>query len=194
MKAQGVNSRGWRIRTSEGLTKNAQLQHIRSTKHVNQKLGKKALNIKFDWVEFMSKEYFGVIDAECYKKMLEIGKCKEVFWRVDGSQCELLRAKSKKEFLNAKKHTVVLQLLHELWCTKIDYIHQCWVSSGSQEINKFRTRKAYGEGKYCQGTVTWAQICNKQLEYSEVQYMPGVPHWEGCYNQTGQLYMQEMQR
>ncbi len=35
------------------------------------------------------------------KKMLEIGKCKEVFRRVDGSQCELLRAKSKKEFLNS---------------------------------------------------------------------------------------------
>ncbi len=49
----------------------------------------------FDWVQFMSKEYFGVIDAinECYRKMMEIGKCKEVFQRVDGNQCELLRAK-----------------------------------------------------------------------------------------------------
>ncbi len=86
---------------------------------------KKALNIKFDWVKFMSNEYFGVIDAinECYRKMLEIGKCKEVFRRVNGSQCELLRAKLKQEFLNAKKHTVVLQSLRELWCTKIDYIH-----------------------------------------------------------------------
>ena len=63
MKAQGVNSRGQIIHMSEGLTKNAQLWHMRSTKHVNHKLGKKALNIKFDWVEFMSKEYFGVIDA-----------------------------------------------------------------------------------------------------------------------------------
>ncbi len=72
---------------------------------MNNKLGKRTDYIKFDWVEFMSKEYFGVIEAmnECYKKMLEIGKCKEVFQRVDGSQCELLRAKSKKEFLNAKK-------------------------------------------------------------------------------------------
>jgi hypothetical protein len=76
----------------------------------------------------MLKEYFGVIDAinECYRKMLEIGKSKEVFQRVDGNQCEILRAKSKKEFLNAqKKHTVALQSLRELWCTKIDYIHQC---------------------------------------------------------------------
>ncbi len=128
MKAQGVNSPCQRICTSEGLTKNAQLRHMRRTKHVNHKLGKKALNIKFDWVKFMSKEYFGVIDAinECYRKMLEIGKCKEVFRRVNGSQCEFLRAKLKQEFLNAKKkHTVALQSLRELWCTKIDYIHQC---------------------------------------------------------------------
>ncbi len=91
------------------MTKNAQLQHMRSTKHVNHKLGKKALNIKFNWVEFMSKEYFGVIDAidECYRKMLEIGKCKEVFRHVDGSQCELLRAKLKQEFLNVKKNTLL---------------------------------------------------------------------------------------
>jgi hypothetical protein len=81
MKAQGVDSCGQRIHTSEGMTKNAQLGHMRSTKHVNHKLGKKALNIEFDFVKFMSKEYFGVIDAinECYRKMLEIGKCKEVF-------------------------------------------------------------------------------------------------------------------
>ncbi len=48
---------------------------------MNHKLDKKALNIKFDWVKFMLKEYFGVIDAinECYRKMIEIGKCKEVF-------------------------------------------------------------------------------------------------------------------
>jgi len=51
------------------------------TKETNNKLEKSANYIQFDWVEFMSKEYFGVIEAinECYKKMLEIGKCKEVF-------------------------------------------------------------------------------------------------------------------
>jgi hypothetical protein len=109
MKAQGVDSCGRRIRTSESLTKNAQLQHMRSTKHVNHKLGKKALNIIFDWVEFMSNEYFSVIDSinECYKKNLEIGKCKEVFRRVNRSQCELLRAKSKQEFFNAKKNILL---------------------------------------------------------------------------------------
>jgi hypothetical protein len=82
---------------------------MRSTKQVNNKLGKRADYILFDWVEFMSKEYFGVIDAinECYRKMLEIGKCKEVFQHVDGNQCEILEAKSKKEFLNAKKNILL---------------------------------------------------------------------------------------
>ncbi len=120
MKERGVNKHGRRIRTSKGLTKNAQTCNIRNTKQVNEKLGKKADYLMFNWVQFMSKEYFGVIDAnnECYKKMLEIDKCKKVFQRVDGNQCELLRAKLKQEFLNAKKHTVALQSLRELWCTK----------------------------------------------------------------------------
>ncbi len=75
---------------------------------MNEKLGKKADYLMFDWVQFMSKE-FGVIDAinECYRKMLEIEKCKEVFQRVDGNQCELLRAKLKQEFLNAKKNILL---------------------------------------------------------------------------------------
>ncbi len=127
MKEQGIDKRGQRIHTSKVLTKNAQTCNIRNTKQVNEKLGKRADYLMFDWVQFMSKEYFGVIDAinECYRKMLDIGKCKEVFQCVNGNQCELLRAKLKQEFLDAKKHTVALQSLRELWCTKIDYIHRC---------------------------------------------------------------------
>jgi hypothetical protein len=81
LKEQGFDKRGQRIRTSEGLTKNAQRYRMKCTKQLNNKLEKSANFIQFDWVEFMSKEYFGVVEAinECYKKMLEIGKCKEVF-------------------------------------------------------------------------------------------------------------------
>ncbi len=63
MKERGVDKRGQRIRTSEGLTNNAQKNCMKCTKKMNNKLGKRADNIKFDWVKFMSKEYFGVIDA-----------------------------------------------------------------------------------------------------------------------------------
>ncbi len=88
MKERGVDKHGQRIRKSKGLTKNAQTCNKRITKQTNEKLGKRADYLMFDWVQFMSKEYFGVIDAinECYRKMLEIGKCKEVFEHVDGNQ------------------------------------------------------------------------------------------------------------
>jgi hypothetical protein len=81
LKERGIDKRGQRIRMSEGLTKIAQHSRMRSTKQVNNKLEKSANFTQFDWVKFMSKEYFGVIEAvnECYKKMLENGKCKEVF-------------------------------------------------------------------------------------------------------------------
>jgi hypothetical protein len=51
------------------------------TKQVNNKLGKRADYIKFDWVEFMLKEYFGVIDAidECYKKCWKLVNARRCF-------------------------------------------------------------------------------------------------------------------
>jgi hypothetical protein len=81
MKERGIDKRGQRIRTSKGLTNKAQCHPMRLTKHVNEKLGKRADYLVFNWVQLLSTEYFGVIDAinECYRKMLEIGKCKEVF-------------------------------------------------------------------------------------------------------------------
>ncbi len=52
--------------------------------------------------------------------MLEIGKCKEVFQRVDGNQCELLTAKSKKEFLNAKNNILLR--------------YSCYMNSGAPKL------------------------------------------------------------
>jgi hypothetical protein len=54
----------------------------------------------------MSKDYFRVIDAinNCYKKMLEIGKCTEVFRPAGGQQPDILMAKSKKEFMREKEN------------------------------------------------------------------------------------------
>jgi hypothetical protein len=49
----------------------------------------------------MSKDYFQVIDSvnDCYKKMLEIGKCKEVFRPDHGGLPDILTAKSRIDFL-----------------------------------------------------------------------------------------------
>ncbi len=76
--------------------------------------------IKFDWVEFMSIDYFQVIDAinDCYKKMLKIGKCNKVFRPDHGSLPDILNAKSRVDFFMAKKtyfcDTInMLKLVHQ---------------------------------------------------------------------------------
>ncbi len=81
-----MNKHGQRERTSEGLTKNMKRVKDRTSKRLHCQLKSNANYIRFDWVEFMSTEYFRVIDAinDCYKKMLEIGKCAEVFQPVGG--------------------------------------------------------------------------------------------------------------
>ena len=88
----GRNKRYRRQRTSEGLTKNIQLCGSRRSKRLRCKLNMETNYIQFDWVEFMSKDYFQVIDSinDCYKKMLEIGKCKEVFRPENGGLPDIL--------------------------------------------------------------------------------------------------------
>ena len=60
---------------------------------------------QIDWVEFMSTEYIRVIDDTnyCNKKMIEIGKCAEVFRPIGGRRPDILTAKSKVEFQKTKK-------------------------------------------------------------------------------------------
>jgi hypothetical protein len=62
--------------------------------------------IRLDWVEFMSTAYFRVIDAinDCYKKMLEIGKCMEVFLPGFGPLPDILTCKSKQAFTKEKEN------------------------------------------------------------------------------------------
>jgi hypothetical protein len=57
----------------------------------------------------MSKDYFQVIDAinDCYKKMLEIGKCNKVFRPDHGGLPDILTAKSRNDFLMAKKNILL---------------------------------------------------------------------------------------
>ena len=57
----------------------------------------------------MSKDYFQVIDSinDCYKKMLEIGKCKELFRPENGGLPVILTAKTKDMFSKAKKNIVL---------------------------------------------------------------------------------------
>ncbi len=81
-----MNKHGKRERTSEGLTKNMQTVKDRKYKRLSCQLNMDINYIRFIWVEFMSKDYFRVIDDinDWYKKMLEIGNCVEVFRPADG--------------------------------------------------------------------------------------------------------------
>ena len=101
-----MNKRGQRECTSEGLTKNMKWVKDRTSKRLRCQLNSNANYIRFDWVEFMSTEYFRVIDAinDCYKKMLEIGKCAEVFRPIGGRRPDILTAKSKREFMREKEN------------------------------------------------------------------------------------------
>ncbi len=57
----------------------------------------------------MSKVYFQVIDSinDCYKKMLEIGKCNKAFRPDHGSFPDILTAKSRIDFFKAKKNILL---------------------------------------------------------------------------------------
>jgi hypothetical protein len=70
----------------------------------------------------MSKDYFQVIDSinDCYKKMLEIGKCKEVFRPENGGLPDILTAKTKDMFSKAKKNIVLR--------------YNCYVISGAPRL------------------------------------------------------------
>ncbi len=99
--AQGLKKRHRRELTSEGLTNN--IQSVRDGR------SKQLRWFSCDWAEFMSKDYFQVIDSihDCYKKMLEIGKCNEEF-RLDHSGLpDILTTKSRNDFFMAKKNILL---------------------------------------------------------------------------------------
>ena len=102
-----MNKRGKRERTSEGLTKNMRRAQDHTSNRLRCQLNSNANYIRFDWVEFMSTDYFRVIGAinDCYKKMLEIGKCAEVFRPIGGQRPDILKAKSKVHFQKTKQKT-----------------------------------------------------------------------------------------
>ncbi len=112
LSAHGLNKRHRRERTNEGLTNNIQRVRCCRSKQLQCQLNSESNYIKFDWVEFMSKDYFQVINAinDCYKKMLEIGKCNEVFRPDHGGLPDILTAKSRIDFFYGKeKHTFAIQ-------------------------------------------------------------------------------------
>jgi hypothetical protein len=118
--AHGLNKCHRRERTSEGLTKNIQRVRDHRSKQLRCQLNSELNYFTLDWAEFMSKDYFQVIDSinDCYKKMLEIGKCNKVFKPDHGGLPDILTAKSRIDFLRQRKtyfcDTInILKLVHQ---------------------------------------------------------------------------------
>ena len=98
--------RNKRMRTSEGLTNNIQRHRMRRRRREQKQMDSVPNYPKFDWVEKDTEEYYDAIDTinECYRKMLKIGKARAVFREAKDDVSNLLKAKTKKEFLTAKKN------------------------------------------------------------------------------------------
>jgi hypothetical protein len=91
------------------LKNNIQTVRDRKSKQLPHQLNSESNYFTFDWAEFMSKDYFQVIDSinKCYKKMLEIGKCNKVFRPDHGGLPDILTAKSRNDFFMAKKNKLL---------------------------------------------------------------------------------------
>ncbi len=109
LSARGLNKCHRRECTSEGLTNNIQRVRDHRSKQLRYQLNSESNYIKFDWVELMSKDYLQVINAinDCYKKMLEIGKCNKVFRLDHGGLPDILNPKSRIDFFMAKKNILL---------------------------------------------------------------------------------------
>ncbi len=102
----GFNKRGDRLITSQGLTRNIQNVLTKKSNLFNSQLNSTVKYLPIpSWVANV-EEYFSVVDVinNCYKKMLEIGKCREVFRPENNQVPELISATSRDEFLKAKKN------------------------------------------------------------------------------------------
>ncbi len=80
-KGFGYDKNGKRYKTSEGLTRLIHGTVTRRNKMVTAVLNSQVCYLKFTWAKFNSDKYTKATDVinDCYKKMLMIGKSKEVF-------------------------------------------------------------------------------------------------------------------
>ncbi len=88
----------------EGLTNDIQYMVMRRTKTMNTDLNSWVHYLKIPWANPNSDEYTKAIEVinDCYRKMLMIGKSKEVFWLPNDKVPDLFSAKTYREFILAK--------------------------------------------------------------------------------------------
>jgi hypothetical protein len=79
---------------------------MRRTKTMNTDLNSRVHYLKTPWANPNSDEYTKAIEVinDCYRKMLMIGKSKEVFRLPNDKVPDLLSAKTYREFILAKNN------------------------------------------------------------------------------------------
>jgi hypothetical protein len=100
-KGRGYDNSGRRYRTSQGLTKEINFVNTRRNRTNINDLNSSVEYVRLSWTKFNSREYTKAVEMinNCYRKMLMIGKYREVF---RNKVSDLLTAKSFKEFTLAK--------------------------------------------------------------------------------------------
>jgi hypothetical protein len=103
-KGFDYDKNGKRYKTREGLTRLIHYTVTRRNKMVTDVLNSRVCYFKFTWAKFNTNEYTKAIQVinDCYKKMLMIGKSKEVFRLSNNKVPKLLSAKTYSEFTLAK--------------------------------------------------------------------------------------------
>jgi hypothetical protein len=102
----GYNKNRRHYKNWEGLTNDIQYMVMRRTKTMNTDLNSRVRYLKIPWANPNSNEYTKAIEVinDCYRKMLMIGKSKEVFWLPNDKVPDLLSAKPYREFILAKNN------------------------------------------------------------------------------------------
>ena len=100
------DSNGRRYKTNEGLTKQLQDNNMRRNKTISDHLNSRVWFLSIAWTTPNSDEYTKAIDVinDCYRKMLMIGKSKEVFRLPNNKIPDLLSARTYSEFILAKNN------------------------------------------------------------------------------------------
>ena len=100
------DSNGRRYKTHEGLTQLIQDSAMRRNKTISDHLNSRVCYISIAWTKPNSNEYTKAIDVinDCYRKMLMIGKSKEVFRLPNNKIPDLLSARTYSEFILAKNN------------------------------------------------------------------------------------------
>ncbi len=102
----GYDKVGRRYQNNQGLTKHIQYGLVKKNKKTIFGLNSQVQYLNIPWAMSNSDEYIKANDKinECYRKMLMIGKCNEVFRPSNDKVPDLLLEKTSNEFKSAKKN------------------------------------------------------------------------------------------